>query len=62
MTKYKSCTYAFINEKKTLKEKSKDLFLYLSRADFDVKVASLIGDFENLGPSKTVDAQTISVD
>lgn len=51
-----------ISKKKTMKEKSKDLFLYLSRADFDVKIASLIRDFENLGPGKTVNAQTVSVD
>lgn len=41
---------------------SKDLFLYLSRSDFDVEVASLVGYFEDFGPGESVDAQPVSVD
>lgn len=41
---------------------SKDLFLYLSRADLDVEVASLVGYFKDLGPGKTVYTQTVPVD
>lgn len=37
-------------------------FIYLSRTDLDVEVASLIGDFEDFGPGETIDPQTVSVD
>jgi hypothetical protein len=30
----------------------------LSRADFDVEVVALVGDFENLRPGEAVDAQS----
>lgn len=37
-------------------------FFYLSRADFDVEVASFVWDLENFGPGKAIDPETISVD
>lgn len=35
---------------------------HLTRADFDVEVAPLVGNFKDLGPGKTVDPQPVPVD
>lgn len=36
--------------------------LYLAGPDFDVEVIPLVGDFEDFGPSKSVDPQPVPVD
>lgn len=36
--------------------------IHLSRSDFDVEVIPLVRDLEDFGPSKPVDAQSVSVD
>lgn len=38
------------------------VFLYLSWADLDVEVASLIGDLEDFRPGESIDPETVSVD
>ena len=38
-----------------------ELFKF-SGTNFDVEIISLVGDFEDFGPSKSVDAQTIAED
>lgn len=35
---------------------------HLTRADLDVEVASLVGNFEDLGPGEAVDPQPVPVD
>ncbi len=56
-----TCIYERNLKRKTWKI-SKDLFLYLSRSDFDVEVASLVRYFEDLGPGESVDTQPVSID
>lgn len=56
-----TCIYKRNLTRKTWKI-SKDLFLYLSRSDFDVEVASLVGYFKDLGPGESVDTQPVSID
>lgn len=41
-----------------LRDKSTDL----SRADFDVKVAPLVRDLQDLGPGEAVNPQAVAVD
>lgn len=56
-----SCSFkqnAFKKKKKQIKR----VFINLSRADLDVKVASLIGDFEDFWPGEAIDPEAISVD
>lgn len=38
------------------------VFIYLSWADLDVEVASLIGDLEDFWPGESIDPQSVSVD
>lgn len=42
--------------------RTKTASLYLSWADLDVEVASLVGDLEYLWPGKAVDPQAVPVD
>lgn len=35
---------------------------HLTRADFDVEITPLVGNFKDLGPGKTVDSQAVPVD
>lgn len=37
-------------------------FINLSRADLDVKVASLIGDFQDFWPGEPIDPEAVTVD
>lgn len=36
--------------------------IYLSWADLDVEVASLVGDLEDFWPGESIDPKTVSVD
>lgn len=36
-------------------------FIYLSRADLDVEVASFVGDLEDFWPREPVDPEAVSV-
>jgi len=38
------------------------VFIYLSRADLDVEVASFIGDLENFRPGEPIDPEAVAVD
>lgn len=50
----------------TVRQSAKDnimtVFIYLSWADLDVEVASLIGDLEDFWPGESIDPQSVSVD
>lgn len=37
-------------------------FIYLSRADLDVEVASFIGDFKDFRPGEAIDPEAVSID
>lgn len=39
-----------------------EVLIYLSRADFNVEVASFIGDLEDFWPGESVDPEAVSVD
>lgn len=50
------------SELKDAKVKIMTVSIYLSWADLDVEVASLVGDLEDFWPGESIDPETVSVD